>query len=301
MSNLDSKHRNLFSSKILLFGEYTVLHGSKALAMPFQKYSGKWIYDKNHPSRSHIDKLKQYLLKLYSKGLMNNFDFDELERSISKGLAFDSNIPQGYGVGSSGSVSAAIFDQFSKSREYLSIIELKDQLAQIESCFHGFSSGVDPLVSYLGQPILIHNQDKIELLDSVNNSINTNIYLLDTKIQRSTAPLVKAYLEMRRTSEEFLLSMQEIAAINDELIESYLLNNLPVFKSKIKELSKNQFSIMKMLIPDPYRETWQKGLDSGDYSVKLNGAGAGGFLMVYIHDESALPDLKSEMTLIHLA
>ena len=173
-------------------------------------------------------------------------------------------------------------------------------MAQIESCFHGSSSGVDPLVSFLGQPILIHNREKIELLDSINKSINKDLYLLDTKIPRSTGPLVKAYLETRRSSEEFLLKMQEIAEINDELIDAYLLNDLISFETNIKKLSAAQFSTMNMLIPDSFVDLWKIGNDTGAYSLKLNGAGAGGFLMVYIHDHQSLAELEREVSLVSL-
>lgn len=265
-----------------------MLHGSKALAMPFSKFSGQWIYDKSHSSRTEINKLKQYLISIYRTGDMASFDFDELERQISKGLAYDSNIPQGYGVGSSGSVTAAVYDAFYDHNDRSSVQELMSRLGLIESCYHGSSSGVDPLVSYLSQPILLHSKDKVELLDFLNKEINENIFLIDTDIKRSTAPLVQAYLATRRESEKFLLEVQDIAVINDELIDAYLSNDILQFTSKIKELSIAQYKTMSMMIPDSYKSMWKEGLESGSYSMKLNGAGGGGFLMVMKHDKDAL-------------
>jgi mevalonate kinase len=284
------KQNKKYKSKILLFGEYTVLHGSKALAMPFSKFSGEWIYDKSHTSRQEIQRLKQYLLTIYRAGKIDNFDFDELERLTSKGLAFESNIPQGYGVGSSGSVTAAVYDLLFKHNERVSINELKSTLGLIESCYHGSSSGVDPLVSYLGQPILIHNKHKVELLDSINHGINESLFLIDTSIKRSTAPLVEAYLATRRESEKFLMEMQDIAVINDELIDCYLLDNRVLFTSKMKELSQAQYNTMSMMIPDQFKEMWKLGLETGHYSMKLNGAGGGGFLMVMKHNLDCLEE-----------
>ncbi len=268
-----------------------MLHGSKALAMPFSKYSGQWIYDKAHSSRSEINKLKQYLLSIHTKGEIDGFDFDELERQISKGLAYESNIPQGYGVGSSGSVTAAVYDAFYKHDDFSSVQELKSKLGLIESCYHGSSSGIDPLVSYLSQPILLHSKDKVELLDYLNKEINEKFYLIDTGIKRSTAPLVQAYLATRRESEKFLLEVQEIAVLNDELIDAYLSKDVAIFTSKVKELSKAQYKTMSMMIPDSYKSMWKKGLESGSYSMKLNGAGGGGFLMVMKHDSESLADV----------
>lgn len=288
-----------YSSKVLLFGEYTILHGSKALAMPFEKYAGSWTYEKGHSSQIEIHKLKNYLLKIYREGKLEGFDFDELEYQLSKHLAFESNIPQGYGLGSSGSVSAAVYDAFCKKDELVSITDLKNTLANIESCYHGSSSGTDPLVSYLGQPILMHSKEKIELLDGVNESINKNLYLIDTGIKRSTAPLVASYLEMRRESEAFLSDMQAIAEINDQIIDAYLADDKEKFDRQIRNLSKAQFQTLKMLIPKDLHELWAEGLESGEYSMKLNGAGGGGFLMVYCHRRE-LSNSFSDFDLIKL-
>ncbi len=258
--------------------------------MPFPRYAGKWIFDKSHKSRAQIAQLKQYLLTIHRAGKIDDFDFDELERLTSKGLAFESNIPQGYGVGSSGSVTAAVYDLFYKRNDRVSIAELKSTLGLIESCYHGESSGIDPLVSYLSQPILLHNKETIELLDNINQEINQSIFLIDTKIQRSTAPLVEAYQITRRENEEFIMKMQQIAEINDELIDSYLLDNKDLFSQKIKELSKHQFDTMQMMIPQQYKTMWKHGLETGVYSMKINGAGGGGFLMVMKHDNQCLQE-----------
>ena len=256
--------------------------------MPFPKYFGRWILDKTHASREQIAQLKQYLLTLYRSGKIDDFDFDALERLTAKGLAFESNIPQGYGVGSSGSVTAAVYDLFYNHKDQLSITELKSTLGLIESCYHGKSSGIDPLVSYLGQPILLHNKESIELLDTINQEINRSIFLIDTKIQRSTAPLVEAYQVTRRENAEFIMKMQHIAELNDALIDSYLIDNRDLFSAKMKELSKSQYDTMSMMIPPQYKEMWKTGLVSGAYSMKINGAGAGGFLMVMKHDDQCL-------------
>ena len=226
-----------YNSKVLLFGEYTVLNGTKALAVPFKKYYGSWIYEKNHPSATEIQKLKQYLLKLYYDGNLENFDFDDLEYQTAKGLAFDSSIPQGYGLGSSASVTAAIFDGFRKDNHLLTLNELRKKLGMIESCYHGESSGLDPLVCYLNQPVLIHDADNVELIDSSNANLDQSLYLLDTKMPRRTAPLVEAYLKTFDKSEEFRARIDEISVINEDLIEDYLMDQRDSFITNFQKLS----------------------------------------------------------------
>ena len=46
-----------------------------------------------------------------------------------------------------------------------------------------------------------------------------------------------------------------------------------------KLLSEFQFEHFTPMIPKLYRKVWQEGIDGGDYSLKLCGAGGGGFLM----------------------
>lgn len=289
-----------YLSKILLFGEYTILHGSMGLAIPFNRCSGAWKYDKNHPTRQSLSQLKNYLQKKHYEGYLSTLDFDEVEYQFSKGLYFESDIPSGYGLGSSGALSAAIFDVFCKSQETQSLKEIINDLAIIENCFHGKSSGLDPLVSYFNQPILIHSNKNIELVDHVNLDIHKRLYLLDTEISRSTGPLVKAYLETRKQSEEFLLKMQLVAEHNDNLVLSYLNGDHNVFEKTIKALSMLQFSSLQMLIPEKYVKLWENGIESGIYSTKLNGAGGGGFLMIYVHEEQKFKSLTRDEKLLKI-
>jgi len=289
-----------YNSKVLLFGEYTVLNGTKALAVPFAKYSGSWTYQKNHPSSEEIQKLKQYLLKLYYEGEMDNFDFDDLEYQIAKGLAFDSTIPQGYGLGSSASVTAAIFDGFRKDKTLLSLNALRQTLGKIESCYHGSSSGLDPLVTYLNQPVLIHDADHVELLDQQNENLDASLYLLDTKMPRKTAPLVEAYLKTFEKSEPFRKHIDEISTINDNLIDDYLQNNESSFINNFQKLSWAQLNYLSMLIPSKYATLWKKGHSSCSFDMKICGAGGGGFLMLMVYDHEVAKKILAEEELILL-
>lgn len=290
-----------YNSKVLLFGEYTVLNGTKALAIPFDKYYGSWIYEKNHTSAGEIQKLKQYLLKVYYEGQLENFDFDDLEYQIAKGLAFDSSIPQGYGLGSSASVTAAIFDGFRKEKERLSLNELRENLGLIESCYHGESSGLDPLVCFLNQPVLIHDAENVELLDQVNKNLNASLYLLDTQMPRRTAPLVQAYLKTFEENETFRNRIDEISEINEHLIDDYLIDNASSFINNYQKLSWAQLNYLSILIPPKYRELWKKGHSTCSFDMKICGAGGGGFLMLMVYDQSVAKDILKDEKLISLS
>src|SRR5690606_35587126 len=98
-----------------------------------------------------------------------NFDFKSLESDVAKGMYFDSSIPQGYGVGSSGALVAAVYDKYALDKitvlENLTkekLLQLKVIFSEMESFFHGKSSGLDPLKNYLSIPILINSKDNSE-------------------------------------------------------------------------------------------------------------------------------------------
>ncbi len=162
----------LFYAKILLFGEYGIIKDSKGLAIPYNSYQGalKMSEQPTELAKSSNQKLKSYLIylkNLHHEGL--SLRLDELEKDIEQGMYFDSSIPQGYGVGSSGALVAAIYDKYANQKitvlENLTrdkLLKLKEFFSVMESHFHGKSSGLDPLNSYLSLPILINSKDHIE-------------------------------------------------------------------------------------------------------------------------------------------
>ena len=108
----------LFYSKILLFGEYGIIKDSKGLSIPYNFYNGALKVDENPSeeairSNNSLKRFADYLKNLETEnpGLVN-FDFESLYSDIDKGMYFDSSIPQGYGVGSSGALVAAIYDEY---------------------------------------------------------------------------------------------------------------------------------------------------------------------------------------------
>ena len=108
-----------FNSKILLFGEYSLMFGSMALSMPTDKYSGRLSFAGSRELKGEIGESNSALLafakalkKLKEQNTLGfNINTDKLFKDISKGLFFESNIPQGYGLGSSGALVAAIYTE----------------------------------------------------------------------------------------------------------------------------------------------------------------------------------------------
>ena len=107
----------LFYSKILLFGEYGIIKDSKGLSIPYNFYNGALKVDEN-PSAEAIksnESLQRFVT--YLEQLQNDqpelvtFNLKDLKSDVESGMYFDSSIPQGYGVGSSGALVAAIYDK----------------------------------------------------------------------------------------------------------------------------------------------------------------------------------------------
>jgi len=286
-----------YNSKILLFGEYTVIDGSAAIAVPFDKYYGQWTYNKTSGNKLGLQKLKNYLAKQYYQGKIQGVDFDQFERDLAAGLIFDSIIPTGYGLGSSGALSAAFFDQYITKEYQYGLRELRELLALIESCFHGSSSGLDPLVSLLNMPLLVHPDGDIELLDMDRTDYLQKLRIVDTGRTRETAPLVAAYKKTRSLSEDFTIATQRIAELTDQIITAYILGDQDSYTSLFKQLSERQLQSLTMLIPEPFVQLWKAGLDSNKYYMKLCGAGGGGCLLTHFQDLSAAEDFAGHKLL----
>ena len=162
----------LFFAKILLFGEYGIIKDSKGLSIPYNFYRGalKIPSKSTLANKSSHDKLLAFseYLKTLDDALVC-FNWVQLDHDLAKKMYFDSSIPQGYGVGSSGALVAAIYDQYGINK--ITVLEnltkdklqhLKTIFAEMESFFHGQSSGLDPLNSYLSLPILIKSKEHVE-------------------------------------------------------------------------------------------------------------------------------------------
>ena len=137
----------LFYSKILLFGEYGIIKDSKGLSIPYSFYNGalKKDVNPNDEAKNSNRKLKDFVTYLEDiDPEVVTFDFNKLKHDVEGGMYFDSSIPQGYGVGSSGALVAAIYDKYAQDKitvlENLTrekLLTLKAIFSAMESFFHG--------------------------------------------------------------------------------------------------------------------------------------------------------------------
>jgi len=304
----------LFYSKILLFGEYGIIKDSKGLSIPYNFYNGALKIEEQPSevavkSNESLKKFYGYLETLQQEQPdLVSFDMERLKQDIEAGMYFDSSIPQGYGVGSSGALVAAIYDKYALNKitvlENLTrekLLHLKTIFSQMESFFHGKSSGLDPLNSYLSLPILINSQDHIEPTGIPSQSPEGKgaVFLLDSGIVGETAPMVQIFMENLKDQGFRRMLQSQFVKHTDACVDDFLKGDIKSLFSNTKKLSKVVLNHFKPMIPENFHHIWKKGIESNDYYLKLCGSGGGGYILGFTQDyekaKEALKDYKLEV------
>jgi mevalonate kinase len=273
-----------YPSKILLFGEYAIIRGGEALALPLSAFTGEWAFGNDRSLQQNLPAFADYLTRLKREEalLLPGLEVDAFEEDLSDGLYFKSNIPPGYGAGSSGAVVAGVFERYEPAavKDEVALPVLKAAFAQMEGFFHGASSGIDPIVSYLDRPVLFNSSGHLQVVQfPVRADASLSIFLLDTGQSRLTAPLVKWFLQQCEDIEFQDILKFELLPANFRGIYAYLQSDVSQLWEAVHRISQIQLHYFEYMIPAPLRPLWLEGLSSNDFKLKLCGAGGGGFLL----------------------
>ncbi len=266
---------HFYPAKLLLLGEHTVIQGSQALAMPLWKFGGYWEYSTDKSKQYDLPIFAEYLHELTHKGEIA-LDTEGVLKALEDGLFFNSNIPRGYGAGSSGALVAAIYDRFAHDKT-TDLVELKRVFGIMESYFHGSSSGFDPLISYARKMVLIQRDKTMVSLEPVRNDIQ--IFLLDTHITRKAQNLITIFADRCKTPQYSELVVNDLIPNIDDAITAYMQNMPDILFEAIHRISHFQFRFFPEAIPLSFKNVWLEGLSSDVYKLKLCGAGGGGFIL----------------------
>ncbi len=304
----------LFYSKILLFGEYGIIQDSKGLSIPYNFYNGALKTEDNQTeeavkSNGNLKRFVTYLDDLQTQNPeLVTFNIENLKNDVDNGMYFDSSIPQGYGVGSSGALVAAVYDKYAQNKitvlENLTrekLLKLKNIFSQMESFFHGKSSGLDPLNSYLSIPILINSKDNIEATGIPTQSLTGKgaVFLLDSGIVGETAPMVNIFMEKLKDQGFRTMLKSQFIKYTDACVENFLGGDIKSLFANTKQLSKVVLGNFKPMIPEQFHNIWQQGIDSNDYYLKLCGSGGGGYILGFTENlekaKQSLKDYKLEI------
>jgi mevalonate kinase len=280
-----------YPSKLLLFGEYAIIKGGRALAIPFPRFSGHWAWAQHGTSQQEsLRELAFYLGQLQQSGnLKCSFDQDAFLNDLDEGLYFHSDIPRGYGVGSSGALTAAVFDRYC-TKNSNSGSGLKSVLAQIESFFHGASSGVDPLVCQTKDAIVLEGSNLFYPVVAPASVAwkSGGLFLLDTGQSRETGPLVERFLEWCKDPVFDRHLRTELLPANSDAIQAYLDEDVQLLWDRMETISRFQWKYFYEMIPESIKPYWFEGLDRSQFFLKLCGAGGGGFMLGATQDKDQL-------------
>lgn len=268
-------------AKILLFGEHIVLQGAQALAMPWPAFQGTWAWQAHTDQQQSLPAFCQYLQELQEQGqLLTPLDLDQFRKDLTSGIYFNSNIPTGYGAGSSGALCAALYKRYQTSAAPNELTILQRQLAQLESFFHGSSSGTDPLICYLNQAIHIVPGQGIEVFDwKWPDDPDVHFFVIDTGIKRQTGPWVEAF-KAKAEDPLFKAQMEELLIpASNQAIQALLQQQNEFLFRAFSKISAIHYLNLKNFIPAAFHQLWQAGLSNDQYMLKLCGAGGGGFIL----------------------
>lgn len=304
-----------FFSKILLFGEYSIILHSKALVIPYQHFQGYLTFSKENGLSSNrvLRDLYHYLLRLAENDkLLSRYDFERFKKDLDNQLYFKSSIPVGYGVGSSGALSAAIYSKYAKDKITMSpdddqesfsgftlshqhddeekkkqtvsakkLASLRNILSQVESYFHGTSSGLDPLSCYLKVPLHLNNNTDIKTTDMSSMMLEDDhaIFLLNAGEPKNTGKLVKNFLQKTENAAFKSWMTQHYIPVNNRCVDHFISGKKTDFFDNLTELSTMQMTQFSSLIPERFLEFFHHGIKSQNFLLKLCGAGGGGFML----------------------
>ncbi len=290
---------SLYYAKILLFGEYGIIEDSMGLSIPYTFFKGKFEFanplnNVQLDSNQSIRKFVEHLMQLNDKNeLPCTFDFNRLFNDLDNGLYFDSSIPQGFGVGSSGALVAALYNQYALNQVSAddvmkgdNLSNLKFILSSLESYFHGKSSGLDPLICYLNLPILIKGKGDLGAvgMPTENTEGKGAIFLMDSGSPGKTQGMVAIFLQKLKDEGFRNLVRTQLKKYNDGAVKSFLKGeNKPLFEN-VKAISSLFLDNFKPMIPSKFEDIWRKGLETNAYYLKLCGSGGGGFVLGFTQD-----------------
>jgi len=292
ISTIDSRN---FPAKLLLFGEHVLLLGAPALAVPVPAFGGHW--DWSAEMDRHHDRLLQFADSeaLDSLGIL---DCNQFKSDLEAGLFLDSNIPTGYGLGSSGALCAAVYDRYAQEKS-IELSSLKSLFARMESFFHGNSSGIDPLTSFIGKPILIHNNRDVQAVEPKEWGIGKPIvFLIDSRLPRRTGPLVAWFLEQSRMNEFSVKLQDEYLPAHQETLRAWLSADSDSFWPNLERISRYQFENFPPMIPKTIQTIWENSFKSEDYLLKICGAGGGGFVLGFARNKELVLNLARQTDII---
>ena len=268
--------RTHYPAKVLLFGEHTVLRGGRGLAIPYPALSLYWA------TGAPDERLLALADYLAASPLTEYVDASALREALRGGAVLASDIPTGYGLGSSGAVCAAVWDRFATTAgRRLAGADLRAAFATLEARFHGESSGTDPLICYLGQPLLLGGGQPPAPVE-LPSDWATGFFLVDSGQPRSAADYINVFLSRHDAgwADSIAAEWRQPA---DRAIAALLAGDQAALLRETTRVSRYQRAAFPNFIPHSLLPRWS----SDHHALKLCGAGGGGMMLGLSTDRAA--------------
>ena len=337
-NDIKYKLTSLAGGKVIISGEHSVVYGKPAIAFSIDKYTkmdlkcfksskqfnyftsvnlldlkiqiiitkSELIEHLNNKIQNiNNDKYKQHLIyiitnffknlvtkNLDEKRIINYIYNNSIEASIS------SEIPVGYGLGSSAAYNVCIINGICLLTNKIlgNNIYSKEEILNLsndgEKIFHnGTPSGIDVSCSLLGGIIVFRNiKDKNSLNISEKNFFNEKIkfLLIDTKIKRNGGEFIKIVSEYKKNNfKEFNDTINDIENVSNNIIkllskEKNDENDCFKFFELIKQ---NQRLLKKICVSNYEIDKIINLLEKNGFVGKISGAGGGGFIITFYLNE----------------
>ena len=293
--------REHYYSKVILFGEYSMIFDATALMIPLTKFSAQWRFASQldasggTASNASLQRFADYLSTVDM--VKDIIDIQRLNHDLRFNLFLDSNVPSGYGLGSSGTLVAAVYDGYAKQKTD-DLLQLKTLFGKMESYFHGSSSGIDPLQCYFGKPFKI-TPEGVQLLsdDFLKNDIH--ICLIDTKIKSNTKPLVDHFKQQREDAAFLNRFQSDYVPCVTSCIDSMIQGDTNLFFNSLKQLTKRQTEFLCPMITDNTLDVFTSDFDF-NFGVKISGSGGGGYVLGFTDDVERASALLKDYEVIWL-
>lgn len=272
-------------AKVILLGEYALLHGGSALAIPLPVFKGELSFSDftSEIAKQSNRNISKYFNWLNEQANLSSYiNLNRLEEDIKQGIWFKSNIPANAGLGSSGAVVAAILKQYETPilREK-SLLELKHILSKLEGYFHGTSSGIDPLISYLGKAVQLDGMHSIEEVNMTRTDYVElfHPFLMPINGKGKTNELVRVFKQKWLDTRYVRYFNSHYLPVNNTLVNAIKAGDENQFWDYLVSLSKHQMILFPEMIGDELRSLMLGGIARGNYGIKICGSGGGGFAL----------------------
>ena len=278
-----------------------MIFDATALMIPLKRFSAQWQFPQSRnlsaslQSNHNLKRFCDYLTE--NETLSSLIDLTSLTKDLNEGLFLASDVPSGYGLGSSGTLVAAVYDRYAiqKTDDYL---QLKTLFGLMESHFHGSSSGIDPLQCYLGLPFKI-TPEGVQLLSDDFLKKDIHICLIDTKIKSNTKPLVNHFKEQRENPDFLNRFQTEYLPCVKTCIDTMISGDNKLFFKSLKQLTQGQLQFLRPMVTENTLELFTTDYDF-HFGVKISGSGGGGFVLGFTDDVEKASDLLKDFEVIWL-